>query len=517
MKKTVLSVMTLIAGMLYVNSTIAQDQESNEVTISNLGNSINSKYQEYAPVISADGSLLIFTTRRPTTAKQKERDIMEQVWFSEFNETNKTWNTATPLPANINAPKRNISNIALSNDGQKMLLYMDDLTLGTGDIYESVLKGDKWSDPVKLPEPINSGDHESSATYSPEGKTIYFVSDRPGGKGGLDIWYSKQDKKGKWGKAVNLGPIVNSSEDEESVFIHPDGTTLFFSSKRSGGLGGYDIYKTEVKKNKWVKPINVGNPINTDGDDLFFVMEASGQTAFYSSDQKGTVGGKDIFQISYDQKEVASKTTPSLALLKGTVSDEKTGALIESDIELIDNSKNEVIARFKSNNISGKYLISLPSGKNYGINVLADGYLFQSENVDFPEASSYIEIIKNIKLKKIEIGSKVVLNNIFFDYGVATLKPESMSELEKLTKLLKENAGIKVEISGHTDNKGNAASNKLLSNNRAKTVVDYLISQGIQADRLMYKGYGFDEPIATNETEEGRKLNRRTEFSIIQK
>ena len=499
-----------------LNLVIAQQNDSIIIHITNLSNSINSKHQEYAPVISADASLLMFTTKRPTEGKKKQKEILEQIWSSEFNDASKVWETPKALSENINNPKRNISNIALSNDGHKLLLYVDELT-GTGDISESELKGSNWSDPVKLPKPINSPSHESSATYAPDGKTIYFVSDRQGGKGGRDIWSCMQDKEGKWGKAINLGAIVNSIEDEESVFMHPDGKTLYFSSKRKGGLGGYDIYKTELVKNKWSLPKNIGKPINTDGDDLFFVMEANGKIAYYSSDQKGTLGEKDIFKITFTSISKKKDVGPRLAILKGTISDEKTGTLLEADIELIDNVKHEVIAKFKSNSSTGKYLISLPSGKNYGINVNAAGYLFQSENVSLPDSAAYQEIVKNIKLKKLEVGTKIVLNNIFFDYDKATIKAESETELKRLIKLLNENPIMKIEISGHTDNKGSASYNQKLSESRAKTVVDYLVTNGINQMRLEFKGYGFTQPIFTNETEEERQLNRRTEFKIISK
>ena len=502
--------------MICSSASFAQQNDSVITKITNLGNTVNTSYQEYAPIISADASLLMFTTKRPSNGKKKQKEILEQIWYSEMNDVSKNWDAAKALPENINNPKRNISNIALSNDGHKLLLYVDELT-GTGDISESELKGNNWSDPVKLPQPINSISHESSASYAPDGKTIYFVSDRSGGKGGRDIWSCQQNNDGKWGKAINLGPLVNSSEDEEAIFMHPDGKTLYFSSKRKGGIGGYDIYKTELVKNKWSIPKNIGKPINTEGDDLFFVMEANGKVAYYSSDQKGTLGEKDIFKITFTSTSKKKELGPRLTLLKGTVSDEKTGALLESDIELIDNEKHEVIAKFKSNSVTGRYLISLPSGKNYGINVIANGYLFQSENVTLPDSAAYHEIIKNIKLKKLEVGTKIILNNIFFDYDKSTIKAESKNELERLTKLLNENKELKIEISGHTDNKGSASYNQKLSESRAKTVVDYLIAQGIVQDRLVYKGYGFTQPIFTNETEEERQLNRRTEFKIISK
>ena len=505
--------------ILFFNSFFeikAQRNDSTIIQITNIGNNINSIHPEYAPVISADGTLLIYTTKRPGEGKKKQKEILEQIWLSEYDSNLNTWSTPIPLPKNINNPKRNISNIALSNDGHKLLLYVDELT-GTGDISESVLKGTLWSDPIKLPNPINSQSHESSATYSPDGKTIYFVSDRSGGKGGRDIWSCTQDKSGNWGKAINLGAKINSLEDEESLFLHPDGKTLYYSSKRKGGFGGYDIYKAELIKNKWTAPINLGKPINTDGDDLFFVMEANGKIAYYSSNQKGTLGEKDIFKITFSSINKKKESGPRLTIIKGTVFDEKSNQPLEAEIELIDNEKKEVIAKFKSNSATGKYLISLPSGKNYGVNVASNGYLFHSENINLPDSAAFQEIIKNIKLKKLEIGSKIVLNNIFFESDKSTLKNESETELNRLIQLLIDNSSMKIEISGHTDNIGSASYNQRLSEARAKTVVDYLTAKGISAHQMTYKGYGFEQPIASNENESGRQLNRRTEFKIVSK
>ncbi len=493
--------------------TINAQEVADSVNITNVGDVINSKYQEYAPVISADGNLLMFTTKRPVNNKKRKK-LFEQVWYSVKNDKTQKWSRAKPLSAAINQPKRNTSNIAVSNDGQKLLLYVDDLS-GTGDIYESTLKGKNWSTPTKLPYPINTKYHESSASYSPDGNTIYFVSNRPNGKGGRDIWMCKK-KNGKWGSAKNLGAKINSKEDEEAVFIHPDGKTLYFSSKKKGGYGGYDIYKATLKNNKWSTPKNMEKPINTKEDDLFFVVEANGKIAYYASDRKGTLGGKDIFKITFIPKS-KKQAEPKLTLLKGIVSDAKMGTLLGARIELIDNDKNEVIANFTSNSSTGKYLISLPSGKDYGITVRANGYLFQSENINLPDSAAYQEVIKNIALKKIEIGSKIVLNNIFFDYNKATIKITSIAELKRLASLLLDNKTLKIEISGHTDNIGSSSYNQKLSTARAKAVVDYLVHLGINAKRLLFKGYGFEQPIASNDTEEGRAKNRRTEFKIINK
>lgn len=489
--------------------------DTTKVAITNLGKEINSEYPDYAPVISADGELLIFTSRRPVTDKEKEKkkESTENVYSSSLSKKKK-WNKAVMLGESINQQGRHNSAIAISNDGQKMLLYRDDI-YGNGDIWESALHGKTWSEPEKLPEPINSSYHESSASYSPDGKTIYFVSDRPGGHGGLDIWMCTKDDKGNWGKAINLGTKINTSSDEEGVFMHPDGKTLYFSSKGHKSTGGYDIFKSVFENGKWSEPVNLGSYINTAEDDVYYVITADGTTAYYSSIRKGGLGENDIYSITYIRTE--KEKGPALTLLKGTITDEVTGDSLEAKIVIKDLEKNEEVTTIYSNSETGKYLVSLPSGKNYGISVNADGYLFHSENVNIPLSTGYQEIIKDVQLKKIEVGKKIVLNNIFYDFDKSTLRTESISELDRMVLLMTQNPSIKIELSSHTDNVGSDEYNMTLSQARAQSVVDYLISKGISKDRLTAKGYGKTMPIATNDTDEGRQQNRRTEFKIISK
>jgi outer membrane protein OmpA-like peptidoglycan-associated protein len=351
------------------------------------------------------------------------------------------------------------------------------------------------------------------------------------------------DEKGRWGEAQNLGSIINTKYDEEGVFMHPDGKTLYFSSKGHNSMGGYDIFKTVYENGTWSKPENIGYPINTAGDDVFFSVSASGIHGYYSSAKPGGKGKQDVYIVTFlgPEKPLVNNTeenllaciakptsdnvmqtvevvTASLTLLKGKVLDQITLEPVEAQIVLTDNELNEELAVFTSNSATGRYMVSLPSGKNYGIAVKAPGYLFHSENFNVPEKAQYQEIEKDVYLKKVEVGSKIVLKNIFFDFGKATLRSDSESELDRLAKLLTDVPTLKIEISGHTDNVGSQSFNQKLSENRAKSVVEYLVNKkGIAADRLTYVGYGFQQPIATNDTEEGRQQNRRTEFKIISK
>jgi outer membrane protein OmpA-like peptidoglycan-associated protein len=338
------------------------------------------------------------------------------------------------------------------------------------------------------------------------------VSNRVGGAGQRDIWKCTKTLEGKWGKAENLGRTINTTMDEESIYIHPDGKTLYFSSKGHHSTGGYDVYRSTLVKGKWTKPINLGKPINTEADDLFFVLDASGKRGYYTSSASGN---KDIYQIDFTPLKEEKIKQPLVTILKGIVIDEVSKKPLESTIEIVDNNTHELISKLNSNSASGKFLISLPSGHNYGINVSADGYLFHSENFELSDSSAYAEVSKQILMKKMEVGTTIVLRNIFFDVAKTTLRPSSVTELNRLIDIMVKNPNIQIEISGHTDNQGSDVYNQNLSEGRAKAVVDFLIEHKVDAARLTFKGYGESKPIDTNDTDAGKQNNRRTEFKIL--
>lgn len=516
------------------------------VFIDNVGSAINSSYPDYSPIISADESMMIFTSRRENTTgggrDPGDLKFFEDVYVS-YNKNGK-WQKAENIGKPINS-KYNDATVGLSPDGQELFIF-NGRKMG-GDILVCKLKGDKWTSPddKTLQKYINTEYHESSASFSYNGKTMYFVSSKPDDSYGLhDIYISYLDEKGKWGRSENIGNVINTEYDEEGVFMHPDGRTLYFSSKGHNTMGGYDIFSSTLQDDgTWTTPKNLGYPINTPDDDVFFVISASGLHGYYSSPKEGGFGDHDIYMVTFMGPEkplvqsnednlIASLANPvsetiiektvdiktiRLTILKGIVTDELTKKPLGASIELVDNEKNEVITTINSNSKTGKYLISLPSGKNYGIAVKKENYLFHSENFDIPKATAYQEIVKNIELKNIAVGSKIILKNIFFDYARATLRPESHAELGRLSKLLSDIPTLKIEISGHTDNQGSLKTNTRLSDARAKAVVDFLIKQGTKADRLTYKGYAYFQPIASNDTDEGRQLNRRVEFKVLSK
>ena len=518
-------------------------KEKVRVWIDNLGPNINSSAPEYAPLISTDESILIITARRENTIGGMKDAIDNLPYEDLYISYNKggVWSPLQNMGEDVNSTGHDASS-GLSPDG-KMLFVFRGTAKGGGDVFISEINGDKWSKPRALGKYINTNYHESAVALSYDGNELFFISDKEGGIGGKDIYTSRwNSQKQDWGEAQNLGATVNSPYDEDGVFLHPDGKTLYFSSKGHNTMGGNDIFYSEKVNGVWGKPVNIGYPINTPDDDVFFVVAADGRTAYYSSIRDEGYGEKDIYRITFlgpakepvlnteEQLLVGSEEknpelalqpevkvrTSRMVLLKGLVLDDKTSQPVSASIDLIDNSTSEVLATFKSNAALGEYLVSLPAGRNYGLNFNADGYLFNSMNFNLPDTAVFKELYKVVRLKKILIGESIVLRNVFYDYNKSTVRSESEAELDRLKELLVENPTIKVEISGHTDNVGGDTYNQELSEARAKSVVDYLVQKGIPASRMIYVGYGKQVPMATNDTPEGRQENRRTEFKIIE-
>jgi len=377
----------------------AQQKDSLKMEINNCGPQINSPFSDYAPLISADGNMMIFTSQRPLLEKniEKGRRGVENVYVTYYDDKHAKWLVTFMLGPTINLPDIDNSAIALSNDGQRMLLYRGGNSQNAnGDILESTLTGEEWSDPIRLPPPINSDFDETSASISPDGRTIYFVSDREWGFGGRDIWYSTQDETGKWGEAINMGKLINSPEDEEGVFIHPNGKVLFFSSKGHNSMGGYDIFMSvfDETTQAWAEPENLGSPINTTGDDIYFVMQANGKTGYYASSRPGGFGDIDIYSVTFLEDIMKKNTT----LLKGYVTN-KTKDPVGSTIVLINKGTDKLIGNFKSNKTSGKYLVSLAPGKKYEMEITSEGYKTDTISIDIPFKAGYQEIVKDIILE----------------------------------------------------------------------------------------------------------------------
>ncbi|MCR8556838.1 OmpA family protein [Mucilaginibacter sp. BJC16-A38] len=470
----------------------------------NMGAEINTADDEYLPVATADEGMLIFT-----------RKINNNEDFYKSMKVDNKWQTATYLSNQINTPQYNEGAESISQDGKYLFFTGCNRPDGLGrcDIYIAQKKGDDWGKPFDLSPPVNTTGWESQPSISADGKTLYFVSNRKGGYGGYDIWKSTLSEKG-WGDPENLGPNINTIYDEQSPFIHPDDSTLYFCSNGWPGLGGKDLFVSRLsKEGKWQKPENLGYPINSSGDENGLSLTANGTYAFFSSNNLNGYGGFDIYTF-----ELPPNLRPhQVTYVKGTVNDAKTKAPLEAAVEIIDLLKNQAVFQDYSDAKQGDFLATLTAGKNYGLNISKSGYLFYSANFSLIGHEPKNPFNISVLLEPIEIGNKVILNNIFFDTNKFDLKPESVAELDQLVSFLTVNPTLHIEISGHTDNVGNDQLNQTLSENRAKSVYLYLINNKVVASRLVFKGYGKTQPIAPNTTEDDRKKNRRTEFKIIAK
>ncbi|MCR4964245.1 MAG: OmpA family protein [Bacteroidales bacterium] len=482
--------------------------------LKNMGPNINSEWDESLAALTADDETIIFTVRRP----KDEHTVCafcvneEDLYSAELRggEWTPRKVLASPVTTGYNEGAQSIS-----PDGNYLLYTMcnADYGLGSCDLYWAKRIGDRWSRPRNFGTPVNTGAWESQPSMAADGVTIYFASSRPGGFGGMDIWKTTMTSEGAFTAPENLGATINTPEDDAAPFIHSDGHTLYFASNGRVGMGGYDLYySTLLPDGSWSEPKNLGYPINTWNDEINIFINAQGTTAYISSDKDGGFGGLDLYSFDLDDNLRPSPVT----YIKGRISDGETGTPLQADIQMIDLETRQLLVGTTSDAETGEYLACVHTGKNVLLNVSRPGYPFYSEN--FQVEKSYTQLkpyIKDIVLQPAEVGTVVILNNIFFDFDRSDLKPESFVELDRLVDYLSHNK-VRIEIGGHTDNTGSAEYNEKLSQERAKSVYNYLIAHGIAESRLAYRGYGMQKPIATNDTEEGRAKNRRTEFTIIQ-
>jgi len=470
---------------------------------------INSKFDDYFPTLDPTGTKLYFTTVLPDGYESQAAGSDEDIYFIE--KTGDVWSAPTKLPEPLNT-KGNDGAASFSADGQLMIYVGCQRADGVGDcdLYYAVNEDGKWSLPKNMGNIVNSKEWDSSPSLSYDGSKLFFSSERAGGYGKSDIYMVEKNIFGDWGTPINLGSIVNTPFDETYPFISQDGKTLYFISNGHPGYGAGDIFKTVLENGKWSMPVNLGKPLNTPNDEQLFSIGGAGDTGYFASDQ-GNGTGLDIYQIEIPENMRPQPTV----IVSGIVSDDKTQDPLNAYVMVEDINTGELIASTKSNSVSGKYLAVLVAGKSYIVSANKDGYFFYSQKFDVPLSAKFAEIEQNISMKPIEKGTKIVLNNIFFESGRATLSPESGVELQKAFDLLSQNTSMQIEIGGHTDNVGNPASNLQLSNDRAKAVSDYLVKKGISADRIQVKGYGDTRPVADNTTDEGRKTNRRIEFTTI--
>ncbi len=525
-----------------------------DFSIVNIGREINSEFEDYAPVLNENEDEIVFTTRR------REDNLNENVFednkpYEDIFTAKKTggaWSFAKNMGPIVNTPYHE-SSVALSADGNMLFIFNDE---GGGDIFYSERQPTgEFAAKIPLPGIINSSFEEKSISISKDEKTLYFSSNRPGGFGGLDIYRATKDSKGEWTNVKNLGPNINTEMDEDGLFIDYDDVTLFFSSKGRKGMGGYDVFKATYnpKANEWSEPVNLGYPINTPDDDIYFVITKDAKRAYYSSVREDGMGYTDIYMITIPEGlkniepvvakppvetppvDTAVVTTPvvtepivtpkpptkgELQPLRYVVSvvdaaDQTTP--LPAKVKLVGARDNVIVAFIPQGDGVFEFVIKNPKPKDYRLSVESDGYVFQNINVKLEGASTQEKTInRTVAMRKLLVGVSSILRNIYFDFDKATFKTASYTELNKLEAMLVQNQNMIVEIAGHTDAVGTKAYNKYLSLKRAQAVKDYLTKKGINTRRVTAVGFGKSKPLASNDDEHGgRELNRRVEFKVL--
>lgn len=503
------------------------------VEIANVGRSINGPVADFNPILSSDGKTMYFTTETYNVINDQELlqgkvrnlkehgEVLYKIMMS-VKEGPEKWSTPVEITKDLDTRGKCVT-LSLSADGTQMLLYRNDwmdggvLDFKQGTIYISQKKGSKWGPVTKISSTINSASWESHACISPDGSRIYFTSERKGGLGGLDIWYS--DRKGKgWADAVNLGATINTPYDEETPFILADGKTLFFSSEGHFNMGGFDIFSAKMLDNgSWSEPVNVGYPINTTKDDLFYYPTKDGKTAYYAiARHEGylTFGSTDIYEVLTVEKKSDEfknvEITGDIRLEDGKDLDLSTRVCV------IDTVKGDTVARFSPNLETGKYSASLPAG-DYKMLFMCDNYRTLEKTVFIPKTTEQksFNLNANLVLAGFRAQDYYIIRNIYFDYNAYTLNEEGKREVERLYVLMNENPSLYIEVIGHTDARGAAVYNHKLSLQRSRTVINYLIEKGVEPARFVEKGRGAEDNIAMNESETGRRLNRRVEVRIL--
>jgi len=494
------------------------------VRIERLGPGVNTTAGEYVPIPTADDSTLYFTgNARPDGVGQE--DIYYSTW--QGGDWGRARNIREVNTASSEAPT------SVSADGNRLTIYSSRGGNNGGDLYYSDRTANGWGPLQKYPEPINTPYWDCDGFITSDGKAMLFASDRPGGIGqfhrkdqyfhgetwgNLDIYVSLKTPTG-WSAPINLGPTINTPYADRTPFLHPDGKTLYFSSSGREGFGTLDVFKsTRLRDDSWTEwsePVNLGKQFNTIGSDWGYKVTTDGSKAYYAAGSEiGRSQTEDIYSITLPK----SVRPNPVATIRGVVTD-PSGKPLTADIKWEDLEAGKNVGQLKTDPKNGRYIIVLPLGKNYGYFAEKEGYYPVSNNIDLIKIKESVNMTVNIVLVPIkevaEKGIAVRINNVFFDVDKADLQPESKIELDRLVDLIKQFPNAKIEIAGHTDDQASNAYNLQLSQRRAQAVVDYLVSVGIDRKKLVPKGYGESKPIAGNDTEEGRAMNRRVEFRFL--
>lgn len=510
------------------------------VDIQNVGAVVNSEYPEYVPLVTVDESELIFTSRRPHGKKDHKTDPTDGLFYENVYVSRReggVWQPPEPL-LGFNNKKSHTACIAISPDGQQLFLYKPGKK-GLGDIFVSHRRADgSWSKALSLGKHINTPYRETSVSISSDGRRLYFSSDRPGGYGGLDLYYSQKQADGSWGPPINLGPTINTPYHEDAPFIYRD-SILYFSSQGHTSMGGFDIFfsRFTADNKQWSKPINLGYPINTADDDIYFVIAAGSQNAYYASDRMDSFGDKDIYvirtfnleavepiahlaetkpnqSISLQRADVNNPNTSNqFVVLKGRVSN-TYGRPVPAKIQLYDVEQSYIEEEIYLDTTDTSFEIVLRANRVYDLQVEHEDYLLFYDKINLTQIAPGQMLEYPVVMQPLVQGGKLK-STIFFEYNKASLDSVFVNQLEYVRRLMIRYENIFLEIAGHTDAVGSATRNNRLAEQRAQVVANALIRMGVPANRLIVKGYGYTQPIAPNTTEQGRQLNRRVEFIVV--
>ncbi len=488
---------------------------------------ICSKEDEYLPIISPDDEMALFTRRvklPPNKNDMFQKSSDKEVFMYSLKNGN-DFSEAQPMPFPFNQ-NQNEGGATITADNKHLYYtvckYVKGNTYYNCDIYFSDFINGQWSEIKSIGPNVNQPDTwETQPSVSADGSTLYFVSDRPGGNGGYDIYKTAKGANGEWGKPVNMGKVINSEGNEKTPFIHSDSQTLYFSSadytengiEHHGhlGLGGYDIFYSRADSlGNWAKPKNIGYPINTEKDETGFFVSTDGKYGYFTSNKLSGMGGWDVFYF-----ELYPDARPEkVMLVKGNIKNETTKEVVEAKVEL-KNAVTKKVSEIPVDNETGKFVAIVPQKFDYILTVKKEGYAYETKFLSASEQEGQKRM--DFDVKPIEVGASYKLNDIYFATNSYVLTEKSKEIIESFIEFLKDNPHIKVEIQGHTDDVGNDQSNLVLSDNRAKSVYEFIIQQGVASNRLTYKGFGKTKPIASNANEEGKAKNRRTVFVIVQK
>ncbi len=497
-------IMTLLLPILLLSLPAwAQDEkpirpsitpEAYDVSIRALS-ALNSSANDFAPLLLGNGRVMYFTS---------DRDGDQNIYSAVQGGSN--WEQAQEAGPPLNT-SGDEGGTTITPDGHWMVFTACDRSDGLGDcdLYIAEYVGGSWRNVKNLGAKVNSPSWDSQPSISPDGLMLFFVSERPGGSGGTDIWMSSRSYGGEWQQAVNLGRTVNTSGDELAPCIAADNTTLYFSSDMHPGIGGQDVYRTRNTGSSWSSPQHLGTPVNSEYDDYFCSLKLNSEDMYFASNRASSGEDLDIFLAIPNPLPPGSVTT-----VVGNVTDSQSQTPLGATLTVRDIQSNEIVSSFESDAVDGSYVVVLQPGKTYVITAESPGYLFYSDRFEVPSDSKNTSVRKDIAMTR-----DIVRLLVYFDFDQASLQPASAVDLNRAVDWLKANPTVKVELSGHTDNVGAKDYNKKLSQDRAQSVMDYLVGKGVSPARLRAMGYGMEQPITTNDTDEGRAMNRRVEFRVV--